>query len=188
MCRDKGLQTLVRAFIALKRRDRVKDLRLKVAGSMTLSDKPFVDGLRRELAGADLSAFATFSPNLTRNEKITFLEGLSVLSVPATYGEAFGLYVIEAMAAGVPVVQPSHAAFPELIEATGGGILYDHTAPEALADTLETLLLDAGRMRRLGEKGQHSVRNHFTMDRMAREVVQVLDHVLGHPVPQVRAV
>lgn len=188
MCRDKGLQTLVEAFIELKKRDRVKDLRLKVAGAMTLSDQPFVDSLRQELASADLSAFATFSPNLTRSEKIAFFQGLSVLSVPASYGEAFGLYVIEAMAAGVPVAQPNHAAFPELIEATEGGILYDHTRPEGLVNALETLLLDPERIHHLGEKGRNAVNRHFTMDRMAQDVVQVLSHVMDGRKPQVKVV
>ena len=188
MCRDKGLQTLVEAFIELKKRDRVKDLRLKVAGAMTLSDQPFVDSLRQELASADLSAFATFSPNLTRSEKIAFFQGLSVLSVPAHYGEAFGLYVIEAMAVGVPVVQPNHAAFPELIEATEGGILYDHTRPEGLVNALETLLLDPERIHHLGEKGRNAVNRHFTMDRMAQDVVQVLSHVMDGRKPQVKVV
>ncbi len=183
MCRDKGLQTLVRAFIALKKRDRVKNLRLKVGGAMTLSDQPFVNSLRQELASAELSAFATFSPNLTRREKIAFLEELSVLSVPATYGEAFGLYVIEAMAAGVPVVQPNHAAFPELIEATGGGILYDPTQSEGLVNALETLFLDTERIHHLGEKGRNSVMNHFATDRMARDVVRVLNHVITQHCP-----
>ncbi len=180
MCRDKGLHTLVRAFITLKQRDRVKDLRLRVAGSMTLSDRPFVEGLRKEIARAGVSPFVTFSPNLTRKEKIDFLEGLTVLSVPAIYGEAFGLYVLEAMAAGVPVVQPNHASFPELIEATGGGILFDPLEGDALADTLERLLLDPVQIRQLGEQGGMAVRNGFSMDRMAQEVVQVLKQVTAN--------
>ena len=52
-----------------------------------------------------------------------FLHGIDVLSVPTTYREPKGLYVLEALANGVPVVQPSHGSFPELIEVTGGGIL-----------------------------------------------------------------
>ncbi|NIP97605.1 MAG: glycosyltransferase family 4 protein, partial [Akkermansiaceae bacterium] len=56
--------------------------------------------------------------SLTREEKEEFLRGLSILSVPVTFPEAFGLYVVEAMASGVPVVQPDTAAFPEVISAT----------------------------------------------------------------------
>ena len=62
--------------------------------------------------------------------------------MPARYGEAFGLYVIEAMAAGVPVVQPRVAAFPELIEATGGGVLCAADDAQSLAEAIEELLLD----------------------------------------------
>ena len=54
-----------------------------------------------------------------------FLKNLTLFSVPARYPEAFGLYVVEAMAAGVPVVLPNDGSFPEIIEATQGGYLYD---------------------------------------------------------------
>ncbi|MDL5055695.1 glycosyltransferase, partial [Oscillatoria laete-virens NRMC-F 0139] len=60
-----------------------------------------------------------FLPNISREDKIKFLQSLTVLSTPATYGEAFGLYVLEALACGVPVVEPRHGAFPELLQATG---------------------------------------------------------------------
>ena len=75
-----------------------------------------------------------------RQQKIEFLKGLTVLSVPATHGKSFGLYVIEALAAGVPVVQPRHAAFPELIEMTGGGMLCEPDDPQSLADGIAELL------------------------------------------------
>ena len=60
---------------------------------------------------------------VSRSSRSNFLRSLTVLSVPARSGEAFGLYLIEAMAAGIPAVQPRLGAFPELIEATGGGVL-----------------------------------------------------------------
>src|SRR5438876_33858 len=83
-----------------------------------------------------------------------FLQGLSAFSVPATYGESFGLYVIEALAAGVPVVQPNHAAFPELIEATGGGVLCEPDDPHALAAALAELLRDPAAARAIGARGR----------------------------------
>ena len=96
------------------------------------------------------------------------------MSVPAAADESFGLYVLEAMAAGVPVVQPRHAAFPEILDATGGGILCEPDDPQALAEAIEGLLLDEPRARRLGEQGQRAVRSHFTADRMALEVEALL--------------
>ncbi len=88
--------------------------------------------------------------------------------MPALYGEAFGLYVIEAMAAGVPVVQPRVAAFPELIEATGGGVLCAADDPQALAEAIEELLLNPARARALGEAGRRAVFERFSAEAMAR--------------------
>ena len=75
----------------------------------------------------------------------------------------------------MPVVQPRHAAFPELIEATGGGILVEPGDPKALAEGLETLLLDPARARALGVAGREVVLRDFSVDRMAREVAGVLE-------------
>src|SRR5688572_30671322 len=130
MCREKGLDSLVDAFLILKSRECMKDLRLHVGGSLGPADEPFVAKLRKKVAPHKASY--RFSPNVSLSEKQEFYRGLSVLSVPALYGEAFGLYVIEALASGVPVVQPSVAAFPELLKKTGGGLLCEPNDPGAL--------------------------------------------------------
>src|SRR5437588_2106777 len=123
MCREKGLDILVEAYIQLHQRARVKNLRLCVAGSLGSADQPFVNKLQAQLRAAGLSGQARFLPNVDRLTKVALLQSLSVFSVPARYGEGFGLYVLEALAAGTPVVQPRCAAFPELLELTGGGVL-----------------------------------------------------------------
>ena len=102
-----------------------------------------------------------------------------MFSVPALYGEAFGLYVIEALAAGVPVVQPRTAAFPELIEATGGGVLCEPGDPQALAEAIEELLLDPARARALGEAGRRAVFEKFSAEAMARDMVQAYGQLTG---------
>jgi glycosyltransferase involved in cell wall biosynthesis len=175
MCPPKGLETLVDAYIALRTRDRIKNLKLRVAGSQTAADRPFVARLRERLAAKGLEGDAEFLPNVDHAEKLAFLQSLSVLSVPATYGESFGLYVIEALAAGVPVVQPRHAVFPELLEATGGGLLCTPDDPNALAEAIEQLLLDPQRARALGEQGRQAVRAHFSVERMAENVLKVFE-------------
>ena len=98
-----------------------------------------------------------------------------MLSVPATYGESFGLYLIEALASGVPVVQPAHAAFPELIEATGGGMLCKPGDPEALALALEAALADPERLAEWGRCGMRQVREKFTSAAMARGFAAVCE-------------
>lgn len=172
MCREKGLDTLVEAFIELKRRDRVPRLKLHIGGGCGPGDEPFVKAQRKRLAAAGFIGETQFVPNLSRTEKIAFLQGLTVFSVPADCGEAFGLYVLEALAAGVPVVQPRVAAFPEILEATGGGVLCEPGSPQALADAIEELLLHPDRARALGEQARRAVRERFSVEAMADEVVR----------------
>jgi glycosyltransferase involved in cell wall biosynthesis len=173
MCEDKGLTTLVDAFLILKRRGSIDGLRLRAAGVVLPIDEPLIAALTNRIRDAGFSNEAEFLPNLERPEKLRFLRSLSVLSVPATYGESFGLYLLEAMACGVPVVQPRHAAFPEILEATGGGILVEPDDPESLADGLERLFGDAQEARRLAERGRRAVHERFGVDRMAREFADV---------------
>ena len=172
MCPEKGLDTLVEAYIRLRQRGRAGRVRLRVGGSCGPADTPFVNSLRERLQAGGLLGDADFNPNLDRAGKLALLRSLSVFSVPARYGEAFGLYVIEALAAGVPVVQPRVAAFPELIEATGGGVLCAPDDPEALAEAIEGLLLDPARAWALGEAGQRAVFERFSAGAMARAVAE----------------
>ncbi|MDB6065458.1 MAG: hypothetical protein JWR26_1666 [Pedosphaera sp.] len=175
MCREKGLDTLVEAFILLKERNRVKNLKLKVGGGCGPSDEPFVDALRDRLKAKVFLDDAQFFPNVDRAGKLAFFRSLSVFSVPALYGEAFGLYIIEALASGVPVVQPRHAAFPELVELSGGGVICEPGDPKALADALEPLLLDPAKARALGAAGRKSVEERFNVGQMARDNLRVYE-------------
>ena len=122
-----------------------------------------------------LTDSTSFHPNLDREEKIAFLQSLDVFSVPATYPEAFGMYLAEALAAGVPVVQPRFASFPEFVESTGGGVLYEPGDPNALADALEALLLDPDKAQSLGRIGQQAVHAKFSTARMARKMCELVE-------------
>lgn len=177
MCPDKGLHTLVEAFCEIHRRGRVPGVRLRAAGVLLEADRVWLDGLAAQLAacGADFE----FEADVDRARKLELLRTFSVMSVPATYGESFGLYVLEALAAGVPVVQPRCDSFPELVAATGGGVLCAPDDSTSLADELEALLLDEPRRAALGATGQAAVRERFTAEQMARGVVRVLESVAG---------
>ena len=102
-----------------------------------------------------------------------FLHGLDVLSVPTTYHEPKGLYVLEALANGVPVAQPAHGSFPELVEATGGGLLVEPDNPERLAEGLHRLMDDRAGREAMGRRGQEAVHARFTARRMAEETAAV---------------
>jgi len=177
MCPEKGLDTLVEAFIVLKKAARVKNLALHVGGSCSPKDRLFVESLREKLIKENLLNDVQFHPNLSRAEKLGFLRGLTVFSVPALYGEAYGLYLIEAMASAVPVVQPDTAAFPEIIQATGGGILCPPGDPRKLADAIEGLLLNPAKAKALGQAGARSVFERFNADSMAQACLEVFQSI-----------
>ena len=173
----KGLETLVDAYIALKRRGRVDGVKLHVAGTMTGGDRCFVAAMERKLSAAGVRGDVTITPNVDKATKLALLRSWSVFSVPTVYEEFFGLYVLEAMAAGVPVVQPRHGAFVELLSATGGGMLCRPHDAGSLAETIESLLLDEPRRQALGEAGRRGVFEQFGVERMAAEVAEFYDGV-----------
>ncbi len=172
MCKEKGLHTLVNAFIQLKKRDRIPRLKLHIGGSLGPSDEAFVNDLKLQLQGAGFLGDVTFFSNVTKEQKQQFFQRISVMSVPALYGEAFGLYLLEAWATGVPVVQPPVASFPELIEATGGGVTAAGTDPESLANGIESLLLDENRRRSAGNAALKAVQERFTLRQMTLNMLE----------------
>lgn len=179
LCYGKGLKALVDAFLLLA--PRLPQARLAIAGTTTKADEPFIAQLKNTLATAGLTDRVSWRENLDFDQKIQHLQSLSVLSVPATYGEAFGLYIIEANACGIPVVEPDHAGLGEVVRATGGGVLCAPDDPAALAEALESLLLDEPRRRALAEAGREAVTRDFTSERMARDFEAACLGLLGKP-------
>lgn len=176
MCREKGLPTLIDAFIHLKKRDRVKNVKLRVGGGLSpVDESTLVNGLRDQLRANGLMGSVEFCPNLTRAQKVEFYRSLTVLSVPALFGESFGLYIAEGWAAGVPAVQPRHGAFPELIESTQAGVLCEPGDPVALAEAIEGLLLDPERLHRTRRAAREAAVRHFNIERMAAELTDVFN-------------
>jgi len=180
MCADKGLDLLVDAYIQIRKARTIESVKLKIGGSCGPADEKFVNELRARLSGEGFLDDVEFCPNPDHAGKIAFLQSLSVFSVPARFGEAFGLYVIEAMAAAVPLVQPRLGAFPELLDATGGGLLYDPKDPGALADTLRQLLLDPSRQRALGDAGRAAVTAKYSSQAMANQMIEIFQRVARH--------
>jgi glycosyltransferase involved in cell wall biosynthesis len=172
MCKEKGLHTLVDAFISLKKRGRIPGLKLHAGGAMGPGDEPFVNELKLRLQGNGLLGDVTFFSNVTKEQKQQFFRRISLLSVPAEFGEAFGLYLLEAWASGVPVVQPPAASFPELVAETGGGAIAANTSAESLADAIEQLLLDEPRRAELGANARAAVERSFTSARMAENMAE----------------
>jgi glycosyltransferase involved in cell wall biosynthesis len=174
MIHGKGLTTLVDAFIELVQRGTVPRVKLKIGGAKTAGDEKYLAGLRAKLKEAGCAQRVEWQPNVSFNEKVKFFRDLTVFSVPATYGEAFGLYILESIASGVPVVQPRHGAFPELIEVTQGGVLCEPDEVKSLADALEATLMDGQQREKLIHQGMARVRSEFSAVKMAENFEAVL--------------
>jgi len=170
-----GLGILVDAFIKLKKESRFKNLKLYLTGGHTGEDKNFLHGISEQIAkngfGKDVQIFDDFS----QENRIQFLKSLTLLSVPVPSGEAFGTYLVEALAAGVPVVQPNVGCYPELVEMTNGGIIYKPNDNETLARAISTLLDEPDRIKRLGEQGRKVVLEWFSIEKMADKMIKVYE-------------
>lgn len=161
LCAEKGLDHLVDAYCRIRQRGRIPNLRLHLGGGLGPSDQPFVRAQQQRLEREGWASQVELFPNLDHASKQAFFRRLSVLSVPAHYGEAFGLYLLEAMASGVPVVQPDTAAFPEIIEQSQAGLLSRPNDPEDLSLRIEEVLLQPDLAARLGRAGRNAVEKRY---------------------------
>lgn len=175
---EKGLHVLAEAFHLLAQGAERENVRLRIAGWLGARDKDYFEGVKQQLASWDLEDRVDYVGEVDRDEKIRFLGSLDVLSVPTTYAEPKGLFVLEALANGVPVVQPQHGAFPELLDRTGGGILVEPGSPAALAAALEDLRRDPERRRKLGAQGKESVHGRWGDGPMAEKTLALYQSLL----------
>jgi len=175
MIPGKGLHLVIDAFLALKQKPPLSRLRLRVSGAKTSADEKYVREQQDKLTRAGVAQDVYWSFNVTLEEKQAFLRTLTLLSVPATYGESFGLYILESLASGVPVVQPNSGAYPELIAATQGGVLCEPKDAAALAAAMEPLLVNRAEAQAMGERGRNAVLREFNIERMTERVLAVYD-------------
>jgi glycosyltransferase involved in cell wall biosynthesis len=170
---EKGLQNLTDAYCLLRTEGGLPASRLVAAGYLAPKDRPYFANVETTLGAAGLADEFTYFGTVDRERKIQFLQGLDLLSVPSPYHEPKGLYLLEAMACGVPVVQPNHGAFPEVIERTGGGLLARSERPADIAEAILELWRDRQHIVTLGMRGAHGVRAHYTIDHMAERALGV---------------
>ncbi|MCP5113871.1 MAG: glycosyltransferase family 4 protein [bacterium] len=169
---EKGLHVLLEAMRDLRQRPGMEDVTLEAAGYLAAEHEPYLEECKQKADGWH------YRGELNREEKIRFLQSLDVLSVPCTYDEPKGLFLLEAMANGVPVVQPRRGSFPEIIQKTGGGILTGHD-PASLAEGLHRVLTDRELAHRLGRAGHDAVREYYSVECMAARTLEVMSGVAG---------
>jgi len=168
---EKGLHNLAEAYRILRTEKGLPPSRLVVAGYLPPEHRPYLNAIGARLSAAGLGDEFVYRGTVERAKKVEFFHDIDVLSVPSGYHEPKGLYLLEAMACGVPVVQPGHGAFPEMIQRTGGGVLAASESGADVADALFDLWRDPARAAELGGNGAAGVRAHYTTDHMARAVL-----------------
>lgn len=182
-----GFSELVHAFIELKKDPRLANLKLRATGGVTSGDKEFLQHIMGRIKHAGVENDVEIVEDFGKNARQEFVRSLSVLCAPAPHGEAFGFFIVEAGACGVPVVQPDAGAFREVVEMTGGGIIYDPHDKHALVENLKKVLLDRELARELGCKGHAAVYEKFTSDIMAFKLESVFGELVPLDAPAVMA-
>ncbi len=175
ICPEKGLHILVDAFHIVAKAFGANNVQLHVAGYLGKKDEPYLEELVNQIQVSGLADSFVHHGEVTRTQKIDFLNRLHVFSVPTVYGESKGLSIIESLANGVPVVQPQHGTFPEMIGATDGGILVEPESAEAVAAGIIELLNDTEQRERLGETGKMNVHQKFNDATVAEQLLKVFE-------------
>jgi glycosyltransferase involved in cell wall biosynthesis len=175
---EKGLAALCEAYVRFRKMPGVEAARLEVAGYLASDQQPYLRDAERRVADAGFGGEFHYRGALDREQKIAFLQTLDVLSVPTSYVEPKGLFLLEAMASGVPVVQPRHGAFPEILAKTAGGLLVRPNDPQSLAEGLHTLWKSPALRDELGQKAFAGVREHYSVARSADRMLEVYERSL----------
>ena len=175
---EKGLHVLAEAYRLLRKSGDLPEGRFEVAGYMAADCKPYLEEVQKHLKDAGLDHEFRYHGVIDRAEKIAFLCGLDVMSLPATYDEPKGVSLLEAMACGVPVVQPRRGAFTEIVEVTGGGLLVEPDNPQSLAEGILKLAKDKALAEQLSANGFKGVREHYTASHMADKVLAAYNEVI----------
>lgn len=175
---EKGLHVLADAYRMLRQSGELSEARLAAAGYMASDCKPYLDDIQKGLKDAGLGNEFHYRGVLDRPDKIAFLRILNVMSVPATYDEPKGVSLLEAMACGVPVVQPRRGAFTEIVERTGGGLLVQPDDPHSLAEGILRIAREREFAADLSARAFRGVREHYTAAHMADRVLEAYESVI----------
>ena len=168
-----GFDKLIDAFIELKSGNNLPGLTLHVSGGYTGDDKPFIADQIKKIKANGMKSYVRIYPEFQGNSKQEFFSNIDVMSVPVRKHDGYGLYILEANAAGVPVVQPATGAFPEIVGTTMGGITYSIDTVGELSVNLLKLLKDNDLRSRLGKQGKENVLTELSLEKMSEGLSKV---------------
>jgi glycosyltransferase involved in cell wall biosynthesis len=174
---EKGLHVLAEAYQIARQSGELPEARLEAAGYIAPESNPYLEAIQKRLHDVGLGNEFHYRGVLERPDKISFLRGLDMMSMPATYDEPKGVSLLEAMACGVPLVQPRRGSFTEIIERTGGGLLVQPDDPQSLASGILQIARDRDLAADLSANGFRGVREHYTAAHMADKVLEAFSEL-----------
>jgi glycosyltransferase involved in cell wall biosynthesis len=178
---EKGLHLLCEAYRLLRERSDFTRARIEVAGYLGPEHREYLRHIEEQMKDWGFGDEFHYRGTVDRNEKIAFLQSIDVLSVPATYDEPKGIFLLEAMANGSPVVQPRRGGFTEIVERTGGGLLIEPDNPHSLAEGLYSMYKNPSIAREMGERGAEGVRELYNVARMGERALEVYSSYVAAP-------
>ena len=177
--KENGFEVLIDAFIKLKENPKFSNAKLKVTGGKTDDDNKFIAKQIKKLTSKGFQNDIQFIEEFRTELLGDFFDGLTLLSVPVIEGEAFGLYQLESLASGIPLVQPALGAFPEVVGATGGGVVYQPNTPDALALKLAEVLSNPEQIRQMSINGRKAVEEKFNTSILIQKMIKVYESVVN---------
>lgn len=175
----KGFDTLVEALALLQPRPGLEDLTCLAVGGLMPADKPFFRGVLARIDELDLNAAVGIETDFSAPARSAMLRQVDLLVVPTTRPEASAPYLLEALAAGVPAVLPAHGGQAELIERTGGGVLYPPGDLDELTAAIELLLGEPDRRAELARAGQAALAEHCSMQAVGARLEDLCRLAIG---------
>jgi glycosyltransferase involved in cell wall biosynthesis len=171
MCHENGFDIVVDAFTELKKKPGFEDVKLIATGGSTGDDAKYIKEQKHKIRENNLDNFFELMEEFEGEARHDFFKKVSLISVPVRIGEAFGMYLLESMASGVPVVQPALGAFPEIVGLSGGGVTYMPNSPEKLSETWAELLSNPEKMEKLSHDGYEGTKKKFNIHNHAAEII-----------------
>jgi glycosyltransferase involved in cell wall biosynthesis len=175
MCHKDGFDIVVDAFIDLKKKPGFEDVKLIATGGLTGDDKKFMKDQKQKIKDNNLVESFEIIEEFEGDARHNFFKKVAMISVPVRVGEAFGMYLLESMASGIPVVQPALGAFPEIVEKSGGGVTYSPNTPKKLSETWADLLSNPEKLEKLSRDGYEGTKKYFNIHNHAAEIIELYE-------------
>jgi glycosyltransferase involved in cell wall biosynthesis len=192
---EKGVHVLLEAFVQVLAQ--YPDVELKIVGYDTPLSREFLQSLSDQPQVQELVHFcdahygstlrASLSPEVRdrvhwvggvpHSQVVEALSQTDILINPSFY-ESFGNSVIEAMAAGVPVIASAVGGMKETMIPGKTGLVVEAGNPQQLAAAILTLLRDEATCRQMGQAGRQQVSQHFTWERIVEALLQQYERVI----------